>query len=142
MRKVWKLNPRAGSVYLPALAGRPEIRVQLMQRFIKFFYYALQSKNPLVALVSKMCTYSTSNVADNVRIVLCGLSANNVGELFEMMDIQKCKRVLANVYACSAEVIRKAAIIKELYNMREGVCSSNLSKKEILEILEVCTSTS
>ena len=113
--------------------------IQLMHRFIKFCATVLDSPNPLVRSVSKLCIYSQSVFADNVRIVLSKLKANNIVELLQTTSVPKCKDRLVNMSCYHAEfneeVLSTVETIKELCIIRDGLLTSNLSSDETASLL-------
>ena len=137
VRQIMKLSPLTRSALIPVLAHKPEVKVQVMQRFIQFFAHCLHSNNTLVALMSKLCTtFSTSIVADNVREVLYHVHDQHIHSAFDVNNIIMNKKIL--VKPLENDVLCKASIIEELCAVRDGQSTLLCTNEEVHSLLTSC----
>ena len=70
MRRILHVNPRTHSRFLPHIVDTPPVHVTLMQRFVKFFYSGIRSKNNIVNFIFENALFSRSRLGSNIKYIL------------------------------------------------------------------------
>jgi hypothetical protein len=70
IRRVFRLHPRTRSRYVDRLLGQPDLRIDLMHRFAKFWTNCNNSTNSLISTCVKLSPNGFSSVDCNVRQVM------------------------------------------------------------------------
>ena len=139
IRHVWKLHPQTRSVYLPLLTGQKPIIEQLMKRFIKFVCACINSDNTVLSLVSKLCAFSYSNIACNLKTVMSIIGIQTSAIFSEEIMLSECLLKLSKI-EMNSDISNTISIIKELIMLRDGQATSILTPIEINELLTtICT---
>ena len=106
--------------------------MQLLRRFVSFYYCAMQIRNKIVSVCAKMCEHSKSIVASNRKYLLYRL--NNNGSIFEH-SLNKLKSKLNSVNIIDNESCSISSVIAELCLLRDGVLHADRQMIDINEFL-------
>ena len=135
-RKILKLHPRTHNELIPSLMDSLPIELVVKERWLNFFLSGLRRPQDAIAnffknsLISS-CSYSVSNI----NILL-----NELQILYT--DIFMLKRNdIRRKFLMKNHVSRwKVTLLSELLDVREGLSTSNLTMKEVQNIINyICT---
>ena len=135
VRYVLNISPRTHNDFLPMLIESPSIQYQIYSRILSFFYKGYHHKssyvsfffrNSLVSLSSYM-SRNVYNIANRINTNFCEIIRRPLSWVKN-----KCKPKL--------EYDWRINMIKELLSCRDGTLQCNLSKLEIVELMNtICT---
>ena len=118
VRKIWRIPQMTHGRILDHLINGSSIKCQLFSRFLVFYYNTAQSDNVYVSLCSKLCKYSSTNAAYNLRMLLHMLNDN--GECFNILRQPFLRKKLHDVFSCSNECASTGMCVRDLCLMRDG----------------------
>ena len=140
LRKIWNIPYRTHSRLLYHIARTLPPDVIVKQRFVKFFYSGLMSKNPLVHFVFKNAKCNRSRMSNNLKYIFNNLSFNIcTAECFNQNDI--CKSIVRKWWAsCDEDDIRVGSQIREIIDEREAYDTFLLNESECQHLITfLCT---
>ena len=136
VRRIYKLPNRTHNILLPFILERPDCDIDIHCRVLKFYLSLLNSPNNIVQVLANRCHYqSISNMGKNVSLFFVRYGLNYAD--FTFCDVSQLKIHVDNV---NSEIVENIIVIKELINIRDGICLSPLSTSECGELLNLlCT---
>ena len=139
IRRIFKLDCRTRSKYLPLLMNKPDIETQLLMRFIKFWHACWYSENTKVSFCAKMTYEGISIVSENMRCVLRRMNCDSF--VFNDTVAKGIGCCMSRLTCRIPEIdIIHANVIKELCLQRQGLLYSGMDKAETeLMLRTICT---
>ena len=135
MRRILHVNPRTHSRFLPHIVDTPPVHVTLMQRFVKFFYSGIRSKNNIVNFIFENALFSRSRLGSNIKYIL--LSYCNVKPALNHNVNYLCKSIYDSwLSSCSEEDIRISGQINELISHRDCIVPNGFNLEDTNDIIE------
>lgn len=137
MRRIMCLPSRTHSRYLPHIVQTPPVNILLMQRFIKFFYSGIYSKNKIVSHIFRNSICSKSRLGRNIRHILITFCCTTPSYNFTCNINDMCKKLYVRWFdSCEEEDLRISHQIKELIEVRDSIVPSSLALHEVKDLIE------
>ena len=130
IRRIWGLPYRTHCRFLPILVSENPPETQLLLRFSKFLFNAINSDNLHVSMCAKLCYFSNTPVAANGRMLM---QQTNNTTVYDKVNL--CK-LLTHAAKCSAEVQGLGNCLKELCGIRDGDFMCDLDSDDINLIID------
>jgi len=107
----------------------------LMQRFVKFFYSGLKSKNDVVQFIFENALNSQSRLGCNIKYILMSYCNRRPKSNYDVSHL--CKLIYQNwLSSCNEEDIRISGQIKELIVQRDSIIPNGFNLQETKEMIE------
>jgi hypothetical protein len=140
IRRIMCVPPTTHSRYLPHIVGTPPVDILLMQRFIKFFYSGVNSKNSVVSHIFRNAVYSNSRLGRNIKHIVVNYCCTTPSMNCNGMEL--CRNLYRQwISNCPDEDLRISYQISELIGERDSIVPSSLALHEVKDLIEfLCVS--